>query len=100
MVWMSPVNVSAGAERRDASLTILVSVGELNARKYGGRIWLCELQKGFLQYPDGFGDLDTNAHLESRMLPRLDKIIDQMNLKTHTEVGHQGMDSANNITQY
>ena len=78
MVWVSPANVTSGNERDEASLTILVSVGELNAKQYGGRVWLCELQKGFLQYPADYGDLDKDANLESRMLPRLDKIIESI----------------------
>jgi hypothetical protein len=46
-----------------SSITLEVDISYTNASKYQGMVWLCELQKGFLQYPSEYGDLDDESYI-------------------------------------
>jgi len=58
LILVSPANKTGAA---DAAISLRIQVSAENSARHGGIVWLCELQKGFLQYPDEFGDLDTEA---------------------------------------
>jgi hypothetical protein len=58
LVLVSPANKTGFAE---ASISFKLQVSAENAALFGGIAWLCELQKGFLAYPEEYGDLDVEA---------------------------------------
>jgi hypothetical protein len=58
LVLVSPANKTGFAE---ASISFKLQVSAENAAHFGGIAWLCELQKGFLTYPEEYGDLDVEA---------------------------------------